>query len=368
MTVAMVVASRGAPRSEDAGALVQRYQQRMRAELLKKVDEEKAGLLQRRGGAAGFAARAGAPPAVEGVIGMLYALNDPRQFIASGLLLALVTGATCATLLLGTPGMLAWFGLLALGIVLVHSVATPVRRTALILTAAVASVQAVATLLLDPEAASAGLAAVAGLIVTSFVASRYGFACRQEDAERRHTKRVIDDMQPVDDDAGVLKWAHASLVFDRELSRAHRYGHPLTLLRVVIDRWQIVRNELGLEASAEVLGEVGALLVKSSRVVDIVAYQGEGKFDLLLPDTADLGAVVVARRVSAHVSKHPGVKLRVGVAAVVKQEGTIDELLQQGEDAAIAARKLNRPFTVYGVDPNPNKAGRALAAGKRSAS
>lgn len=365
MTVAITLAPRAAPRSEDAGAPVHRYQQRMRAELLKKVDAEKAGLLHGRQDVAGYVTRVGGTPAVEGMIGMLYALNDPRQFIASGLLLALVTGVTSATLIMGTPGTLAWLGLLALAIVLVHSVATPARRTALILTTAVASIQAIATLLIEPLAAISGLAAVAGLIVTSFVANRYGFACRQEDAERRHTKRVIDDMQPVDENAGVLKWAHASLVFDRELSRAHRYGHPLTLLRVVVERWQIVSNDLGPETSAAVLAEVGTLLISSSRVVDIVAYQGEGKFDLLLPDTADLGAVVVARRVSAHVSQHPSVKLRVGVAAVVKQEGTIDELLQQGEDAALAARKLNRPFTVYGVDPNPARNGRSLAAGRR---
>ncbi|MCP5888578.1 hypothetical protein NL336_27290, partial [Klebsiella pneumoniae] len=77
---------------------------------------------------------------------------------------------------------------------------------------------------------------------------------------------------------------------------------------------QTVRTELGPEKSAAVLAEVGQLLVNSSRVVDIVAYQGEGKFDLLLPDTADLGAVVVARRVTAHVFGQPGVRLRVGVA------------------------------------------------------
>lgn len=357
----MTVALRAAPRAEDAGTLVLRYQQRMRAELLRKAEDEKAGLLHLRPGSV---TGAGSPPAVEGVIGMLYALNDPRQFIASGLLLALVTGATSAVLIFSLPGVLPYLGLLALAIVLVHSVATPVRKTALILTAAIASVQAVATILLEPMATGPGLAAVAGLIVTSFVASRYGFACRQEDAERRHTKRVLDDMQPVDHEAGVLKWAHASLVFDRELSRAHRYGHPLTLLRVVIERWQIVREELGPEKAAEVLAEVGQVLVKSSRVVDIVAYQGEGKFDLLLPDTADLGAVVVARRVSSHVSQHQNVHLRVGVAGVTKSEGSIDDLLQQGEDAATMARKLSRPFTVYGVDV-PSKNGRRLVAGKR---
>ncbi|MGE3270125.1 MAG: diguanylate cyclase [Chloroflexota bacterium] len=304
-------------------------------------------------------------PVIGGIIDMLHTLKDPRQLIPAGLLLALVTGVTSTLLIVGTPGTLAWLGLLALGIVIVHGVTTPVRRTALILTAAVAAVQAVATLLLEPAAASAGLAAVAGLIATSFVASHYGHACRAEDAEIRAKQRVIDDMQPVDEDAGVLKWAHASLVFDRELARAHRYGHPLSLLRVVIERWEIVRNTLGPENSAAVLAEVGELLVKSSRVVDIVAYQGQGKFDLLLPDTADLGAVVVARRISSHVSRHQGVRLRVGVAPVVGQEGGIDDLLQKGEDAAINARKLDRPFTVHGVDMSPLKNGRLRQVARR---
>jgi len=49
--------------------------------------------------------------------------------------------------------MLSWLGLLALAIVLVPSVATPVRRTALILTAAIASTQALAA----PHAARAGM-------------------------------------------------------------------------------------------------------------------------------------------------------------------------------------------------------------------
>ena len=65
----------------------------------------------------------------------------------------------------------------------------------------------------------------------------------------------------VDENAGVLKWAHASLVFDRELARSHRYGHPLTVLRVVIERWDIHgptadRGEIVVEKEREVGLEV----------------------------------------------------------------------------------------------------------------
>jgi diguanylate cyclase (GGDEF)-like protein len=348
----MSVATGAIPREEDAGALVLRYQQRMRAELLKKAADESAwGPRWRRGAAtATKESGGGAPTLAERMVGVAQTLTDSRQFVTSGPVLALVTAATSVCLLLGVPGMLSWVGLLGLGLVVVVGVARPVRGVALGLTALTAIGQVAAIILDTPDVILPGLAGALGVIVTGLAADRYGLACRQEQDERAADKRVIDEMQPVDEDAGVLRWTHASLLFDRELARAHRYGHPLTLLRVEVEQWDMVRANLGPKETGEVLAEVGALLVSSSRVVDVVAYHGEGKFDLLLPDTAELGAVVVARRVTSHISEHPGVTLRVGVAPVVGQDGSIDDLLQQGADAASAASLAERPFAVYGVE------------------
>jgi diguanylate cyclase (GGDEF)-like protein len=276
--------------------------------------------------------------------------TDQRQFVTSGLLLALVSVSTSAALLLGTPGMLSWIGLFALAVIVVLGVTRPIRWAAIGVTALAALGQLAMVVLDAPSALVPGAIASVGLIVTGLLADRYGTACRKELNERDQDKRLIDEMQPVDEQAGVLKWAHASLVFDRELARAHRYGHPLTVLRVTVDRWDIAQVNLDHEKRGEVLGEIGALLVSSSRVVDVVAYHGDARFDLLLPDTADLGAVVVARRISAHTVSHQGIKLRVGVAPVVGKDGSIDDLLQQGEDAAAMAEKLDRPFCIYGVE------------------
>ena len=347
----MIVSMRTMPVEDDAGALVLRYQQRIRSELLKKAADETTWTPQWRLGAGSKTYESGVVPSLaERVVSVLHTFSDQRQFVTSGLVLSLAAAATSSALLLGSPGILAWIGLMALAAILVLGVTRPMRWAALGLTGVGALGVLAATMLGAESTLVPGLTAALGLVATGLLADRYGLACRQEEAERQQTRRVIDDMQPVDEDAGVLKWAHASLVFDRELARAHRYGHPLTLLRVMVEEWDAVRASLGPEQAAQVLGEVGALLVKSSRVVDIVAYQGDAKFDLLLPDTADLGAVVVARRVGAHNSAHPGVRLRVGVAPVVGQEGGIDDLLQQGADAAQAASKLGRPFTVYGVE------------------
>ena len=334
----MTVSTRTLPIEEDAGALVQRYQQRIRAELLKKAADETSWTPRWRWGSASSMQTSGAvaPTLVERMVSVLHAFTDQRHFAASGLLLALVSASTSAALLVGAPGLLPWIGLLALGLIVLLGIAQPIRWAAVALTGVAAVGLTVAAMLDGPATMLPGLMGAFGLIVTGLVADRYGRACRLEQEDRQQTKRVIEDMQPVDEEAGVLKWPHASLVFDRELARAHRYGHPLTLLRVAVERWDVIRVGLGPKESAEVLGEV--------------AYHGDAKFDLLLPDTAELGAVVVARRISAHISSHEGVKLRVGVAPVVSQEGGIDDLIQQGEEAAMLAERINRPFAVYGVE------------------
>jgi hypothetical protein len=364
----MTVSGRALQVDEDAGALVLRYQQRIRAELLKKAAEEATwtpnwgrGSLSLAGGK-----RAGAMTLGERMASVASSFTDQRQFVTSGLLLALVSVFTSVALFLGTPGMLSWIGLFALGVIVVLGVTRPIRWAAICATAVAALAQLALVVLDAPSGLLPGVGAAFGLIVTGLLADRYGTACRKELDERDQDKRLIDEMQPVDEQAGVLKWAHASLVFDRELARAHRYGHPLTVLRVMIERWDIHRVNLGEKGCAEVLGEVGALLVSSSRVVDVVAYHGDAKFDLLLPDTADLGAVVVARRISAHTSSHDGIKLRVGVAPVVGKDGSIDDLLQQGEVAAAMAEKLDRPFCIYGVETAGAKpAGKSEVVGAR---
>jgi diguanylate cyclase (GGDEF)-like protein len=346
-----MVSARAVPEAEDAAALVQRYQQRIRAELLRKVAEEETRASRWRRVPVTRAAdiKGGSLPVRERIVLVAQTFSEPQQFVASGLALALISAATSACILLGSPGILPAAGLAGLVAIVVLGVARPTRWVVLAVTAVMALLQAGLSLLDAPATLVPGLTAALGLVATAFVADRYGLACRREQHDRESARRLIDDMQPVDQESGVLKWPHASLVFDRELARAHRYGYPLCLLRVSVDHWESSRINLGPERAAAALGEVGKLLVKSSRIVDVVAYHGDGQFDLLLPDTPDLGAVVVARRIGDHQSAHPGIRVRVGVAPVVKREGSIDDLLNEAELAVATARKLNRSYAVYGV-------------------
>src|SRR4051812_12793682 len=108
----MTVPMHAMPVEDDAGALVLRYQQRIRAELLKKAADETTWTPRWRLGVVSKTHAPGvAPSLAERTVSVLQTFSDQRQFVTSGLVLSLVTAATSSALLLGSPGWLSWVGL-----------------------------------------------------------------------------------------------------------------------------------------------------------------------------------------------------------------------------------------------------------------
>jgi two-component system cell cycle response regulator len=84
----------------------------------------------------------------------------------------------------------------------------------------------------------------------------------------------------------------------REVERARRYGRPVTLLMVDIDRFKRVNDEYGHLRGDEVLVGVAGKLEESVRHgIDIVARYGGEEFVVVLPETGEEGARVVAERI-----------------------------------------------------------------------
>ncbi len=83
----------------------------------------------------------------------------------------------------------------------------------------------------------------------------------------------------------------------RELARARRYGHPISVLRCEIDDFKQINDCLGQEAADDVLQAFvkrsGAVLRES---VDWIARTGGEEFVLVLPETTLAGASRVAQK------------------------------------------------------------------------
>ncbi len=77
---------------------------------------------------------------------------------------------------------------------------------------------------------------------------------------------------------------------------AVRYARPLSVLILDVDRFKAYNDQYGHLAGDEVLKKVGAILQSVARRSDIVARIGGEEIGIILPETDEEGALVLAER------------------------------------------------------------------------
>ncbi|MCA9677839.1 MAG: diguanylate cyclase [Myxococcales bacterium] len=137
-----------------------------------------------------------------------------------------------------------------------------------------------------------------------------------------------------------------------EVSRAQRYGQPISLLLTDVDAFVTVNQELGYQIGDEVLRRLASVLVSGDspqrvRASDIIArYSGE-EFVILLPETSKSGAITKANRLREAVARAEfpvgrSITISVGVAALPDDAASADALIQAAESALRGAKRNGR--------------------------
>jgi diguanylate cyclase (GGDEF)-like protein len=90
--------------------------------------------------------------------------------------------------------------------------------------------------------------------------------------------------------------------FELDVQRAHRYGRPLCVALIDIDRFRRLNVERGYGAGDLVLGGVGAAIARSARSHDIACRIGGDEFAVLFPETEAAGAFDAVQRLLASLS------------------------------------------------------------------
>lgn len=89
-----------------------------------------------------------------------------------------------------------------------------------------------------------------------------------------------------------------------ELDRVRRYNAPLALLLIDLDRFKSVNDTYGHLVGDNVLTEMGQLLQRAARSVDVVGRYGGEEFVVVLPETGADGAMVFAERIRERIATH----------------------------------------------------------------
>jgi diguanylate cyclase (GGDEF)-like protein len=171
---------------------------------------------------------------------------------------------------------------------------------------------------------------------------------------KARVEHLIDDLAETakrDPRTGLLNGSGFEELLDRELDRAQRTDGSLGVIVLDLDHFKDVNDELGHRVADERLSVVAGVLERAKRRIDSVARISGQEFALLLPETDEHGAYVLADRLRRAVrDRFAGGDLAttasLGVASFPKHGSSFEELFGAASQAVFAAKELGRDRSV----------------------
>jgi diguanylate cyclase (GGDEF)-like protein len=137
----------------------------------------------------------------------------------------------------------------------------------------------------------------------------------------------------------------------RELERARRYRHSLSLLMIDVDDFKGFNDQYGHPAGDAALRTIAELLRKCARTTDVIARYGGEEFAVILPESTPGGALMVAERIKSEVAGHnfnyssndqSNLTVSVGIYSSDNGEASEDQIVSLADEACYAAKKSGK--------------------------
>ncbi len=177
----------------------------------------------------------------------------------------------------------------------------------------------------------------------------------------------VQELTITDEHTGLFNARHLRTLMEREVARAERFGHALSLIFLDLDGFKQVNDNNGHLVGSALLSEVGQLLQKSIRQVDFAFRYGGDEFALLLIEADSNAARITAERIRdgfremkflADRGLSIALTASLGVATFPDNASTPTELIQaadrtmyrvkaQGRNAVLVAE--GRPTMPQGI-------------------
>jgi len=176
---------------------------------------------------------------------------------------------------------------------------------------------------------------LSGREVSSEEGGREGYEIIVEDVtKQRELEDHLRQQAAKDPLTGLANYRHLVDVLDSEIKRSKRTGREFALLLFDLDHLKQINDRYGHLTGSEALCRLADALCIGGRDIDTAARFGGDEFALVLPETGEKSARVVAKRICENVAndgKEPKISVSVGVAIYPGNAERIDSLLSSAD-------------------------------------
>lgn len=155
--------------------------------------------------------------------------------------------------------------------------------------------------------------------------------------------------------SGLFNRRYLEVSFEREIARALRHTHPLSVLMIDIDFFKKFNDSFGHEAGDLLLKEFGGFLVGQCRGEDIACRYGGEEFTIILPETSievaqkradQLRLGTSQLQVEYRRQRLPQITISIGIAAFPIHGTSKEDLMRAADTALYRAKKAGRDCTI----------------------
>ncbi len=177
--------------------------------------------------------------------------------------------------------------------------------------------------------------------------------------ERTRLINAINELAIRDELTGLYNRREMNRLLDEDVDRFNRYGRPVSLVMLDIDRFKRVNDTYGHPVGDQVLVQLSRIIRDTVRTVDRSIRYGGEEFAIILPETHEAEANKVAERLRVNVAenafdceledgthKQISVTISLGLAEIPQDVVTQKALLVAADQALYAAKQGGRNQTV----------------------
>jgi diguanylate cyclase (GGDEF)-like protein len=195
-----------------------------------------------------------------------------------------------------------------------------------------------------------GIGAPALAIVVGFLMLAVGLAWSLARTLTRLHQRV--EQQAVTDPlTGLWNRRHLAETLEREVDRARRFGHPMSLIILDVDDFKQINDREGHLQGDLVLESVADVVREGTRLIDVAARYGGDELAVILVETDREGALILGERLADRMraTKVPmreggsmGVTISLGVATIPDSADNLDSLVDAADRALLRAKRAGK--------------------------